>query len=75
MRLHPPPDLGTAVAMELIIPHSKQSLRLEGTVMRVSTGRQVAVQFAHLTPAQRDTLEDYVGSPDSEVATSGWIKE
>lgn len=75
MRLHPPPDLGTTVAMELILPHSKQPLKLEGTVMRASAGHQIAVQFAHLTPAQRDTLEDYIGSPETEVAASSWIRE
>jgi hypothetical protein len=36
--------------------------------------RQVAVQFAHLTPTQKDLLEDYIGSPDTEVVESGWIR-
>lgn len=74
MRLHPPPDMGTAVVSELILPNSRQPLKLEGTVVRAGASRQVAVQFAHLTPAQRDLLEDYVGSPETEMVESGWIK-
>ncbi len=74
MRLHPQPDMGTAVVSELILPKSRQSLKLEGTVVRAGANRQVAVQFAHLTSAQRDVLEDYIGSPESEVVTSGWMR-
>ncbi|HET7840116.1 MAG TPA: response regulator, partial [Terriglobia bacterium] len=74
MRLHPQPETGTAVVSELILPNSRQPLKLDGTVVRAGANRQVAVQFAHLTPAQRDLLEDYIGSPETEVVTSGWMK-
>jgi two-component system, chemotaxis family, chemotaxis protein CheY len=74
MRLHPQPDTGAAVVSELILPNSRQPLKLDGTVVRTGAGRQVAVQFAHLTPAQRDLLEDYVGGPETEVVESGWIR-
>ncbi len=74
MRLHPQPDEGAAVVSELILPSSRQPLKLDGTVVRKGASRQVAVQFAHLTPAQKDLLEDYVGSPDTEVVASGWIR-
>ncbi|MGE5327569.1 MAG: response regulator [Deltaproteobacteria bacterium] len=74
MRLHPQPDQGTAVLSEIILPSSKLPLKLGGTVVRTAPSRQVAVQFAHLTLTQRDQLEDYIGSPENEVVTSGWIK-
>ena len=74
MSLHPQPEEGAAVMSELILPVSKQPLMLEGTVMRTASNRQVAVRFGRLTPAQRDQLEDYIGSKETEVVSSGWIK-
>ncbi len=74
MRLHPRPETGTAVVVELILPSSKKSLKLIGVVLRTGTGRQVAVQFSQLTPALRDSLEDYVGSEDTQPVESARIK-
>lgn len=74
MRLFPQPEVGTSVAVELILPTSRQPLNLQGVVARIGAGRQVAVQFAPLSSSQRDMLEDYVGSPDTEIVESGWIK-
>jgi DNA-binding response OmpR family regulator len=74
MRLYPQPDLGTVVVSELILPNSRRSLKLEGTVVRTGTSRQVAVQFSHLTANQRDLLEDYIGGPETEAVESGWIR-
>lgn len=74
MRLYPQPDVGAAVVSELILPNSRQPLKLDGTVVRTGASRQVAVQFAHLTTSQRDMLEDYIGSPETEAVTEGWIK-
>jgi CheY-like chemotaxis protein len=74
MRLFPQPEVGSSVVVELLLPTSRQSLNLQGIVARCGAGRQVAVQFGYLTPAQRDHLEDYVGSPETEVVGSGWIR-
>jgi CheY-like chemotaxis protein len=74
MRLFPQPEVGAKASVELILPTSKQSLKLEAVVVRTGAGRQVAVQFSQLTAAQRDLLEDYVGSPETEVVQSGWIR-
>ncbi len=74
MRLFPQPEVGSSVVVVLILPTSRQSLNLQGVVARNGAARQVAVRFARLTPAQRDLLEDYVGSPETEVVESGWIR-
>jgi DNA-binding response OmpR family regulator len=74
MRLFPQPEMGTTLAIELILPTSKQPLKLEGVVVRTGASRQVAANFPRLTAAQRDLLEDYVGSPQTEVVESGWIR-
>lgn len=74
MRLHPQPDRGAAVQSEIILPSTKLPLKLAGTVVRTAPNRQVAVQFVRLSVAQRDRLEDYIGSPENELVTSGWIK-
>jgi hypothetical protein len=42
--------------------------------VRTGASRQVAVQFSHLTPTQRDSLEDYIGSPETEAVQSGWMR-
>ena len=60
--------------IELILPSSKKNLKLSGVVVRTGAGHQVAVQFSQLTPALRDSLEDYVGSVDTEPVESAWIK-
>jgi CheY-like chemotaxis protein len=75
MRLFPQPEVGTTLALEVILPTSKQSLKLEGIVVRLGASRQVAVQFAHLSAALKDLLEDYVGSAHTEVVRSGWIRQ
>lgn len=74
MRLFPQPEVETTLAIELMLPTSKQPLKLDGVVVRSGAGRQVALRFVHLTAAQRDLLEDYVGSPDTEVVESSWIR-
>ena len=74
MRLHPQPDRGVAVQSEIILPSTKLPLKLAGTVVRTAPNRQVAVQFVRLSVAQRDRLEDYIGSPENELVMSGWIK-
>jgi DNA-binding response OmpR family regulator len=74
MRLLPQPEVGSSVVVELILPTSRQSLSLQGVVARNGGSRQVAVRFGHLTAAQRDLLEDYIGSPSTEVVESGWIR-
>ena len=74
MRLHPQPEAGTALLIELILPSAKKSLKLSGVVARTGAGHQVAVQFSKLTPALRDSLEDYVGSEDTQPVESAWIK-
>jgi CheY-like chemotaxis protein len=74
MRLHPQPAQGAAISSELILPRRKLPLKLACTVVRAAPNRQVAVQFAHLSVTQRDQLEDYIGSPENKLVSSGWIK-
>lgn len=74
MRLFPQPEGGTAVTVDLILPKSNNTLKLEGVVVRTGGSRQVAIQFSRLTPAQRDSLEDFVSSEDSQPVEPGWMR-
>ena len=74
LRVFPQPDVGTAVGVEFLLPRARQQLKLAGVVARTGSSHQAAVQFPHLTPAQRDSLEDYIGSVDSQPVESGWMR-
>ena len=58
--LTPAPAMGTDLSLEFTLPHTQETLRLKGAVVRTGPGPQVAVKLVKLSSAEREVVEGYL---------------
>jgi len=67
VKLSPPPEMGTALSVELLLPGHPKSLCLKGIAARVGPGDHAAIRFVYIDKQQRELLETFVVSQPSST--------
>jgi CheY-like chemotaxis protein len=64
----PAPKVGTAVALEFLLPQSERPMKLNGLIVRPVPGNQVGIVFTGLRADEQETLNNFV---DRRLAVAG----